>query len=68
MKVGIIMKNKINYEEELRDLEFARKDFDEIIALLKYKNDNMIELNKSRLIGDIDLVMSTLEELKQQAK
>lgn len=59
---------KIDYEAELRSLDFAKYCYDEIVALLKYKNDSMVELNKTRVIGSIDLVIETMEELKKKLK
>lgn len=62
------MKN-INFKEELRNLTFAKEMYlNELIALLKYENVNMIENNKSRALADIDLMIKTMEELKEKIK
>jgi hypothetical protein len=58
--------NKFDYEKALRGLDFAKYHYDSLIALLKYKNDRMIELNKTRAIGSIDLLIAELLELKEE--
>jgi flagellin-specific chaperone FliS len=59
-------KNSFDYERALRGLDFAKYHYDSLIALLKYKNDRMIELNKTRAVGSIDLVIAELTELKEE--
>ena len=56
--------NKLNLDKELRNIEFTKYHFDSIVALLKYKNINMINTNRARLLGDIDLVIDMLQDLK----
>jgi hypothetical protein len=54
----------VDYEESLRSIDYARWHFNAIEALLRYKSDFMIDANKTRLVGDIDLVIDILTELK----
>lgn len=61
------MKNeKFNYEQALRGLDFAKYHYNSLIALLGYKNDRMIEANKTRAVGSIDLIINELAELKEE--
>lgn len=60
--------NKIDYDAELRGLDFSRYCHNEIIALLRYRNDRMLELNKTRAISSIDIIINTMEELKEKLK
>lgn len=56
---------EIKFDQELRSLNFAKEKYlNETIALLEYKDEKMIELNKSRVIGNIELMIKTMEELK----
>lgn len=58
---------KLNFKEEIRNLSFAKEMYiNELIALLKYEDSNMIELNKCRAISDIDLMISTIQQLKEK--
>lgn len=62
------MKN-IDFEKELRNLEFARNHYlNELIALLSYKDEKMLELNKARALGGIELTIKTMEELREVIK
>lgn len=54
------------YERQLRYLDFADYHWRAVRALLRYKDDKMIDFNKARFSGDIDLVISTLAELKAE--
>lgn len=59
----------LNFKEEIRNLTFAKEMYiNELIALLKYEDFNMIELNKCRALSDIDLMISTMQQLKEKIK
>lgn len=60
--------NKIDYEAELRNLDFGKYCYEEVVALLRYEKDNMVELNKARAIDSIDIIIETMEELKKKLK
>lgn len=55
-----------DYEYRLRTLDFADYSWRAIRALIRYKDDQMIELNQNRLKCDIELVIDTLIELKSE--
>lgn len=59
----------INFKEEIRNLAFAKEMYlNELIALLKYENVSMLEQNKVRALSDIDLMIETMQELKEKIK
>lgn len=61
--------NGNEFIEQIRNLTFAKEMYlNDLIALLKYKDTNMIEKNKSRALADIDLMIKTMEELKEKIK
>lgn len=52
-------------DEQLRNLYFANKHyFNDLIAMLEYKDIKIIENNKARFLSDIELGIKTLEELR----
>jgi hypothetical protein len=57
---------KFDYDKALRGLDFAKYHYNSLIALLGYKNDGMIKLNKVRAISSIDLIIDELKELKEE--
>lgn len=57
-------KNSFKFDKELRAMEFTEYQFNSIVALLKYKDNNMIDNNMTRLKSSIDIVIESLEELK----
>lgn len=63
------MEKEINFKQEVRNLEWARKMYlNELIALLKYNDLNMLNSNKTRALCDIELMIRTMEELKENIK
>lgn len=59
------VKMPLDYEYLINSMDYARHHFESIEALLRYKNDDMMELNKERLLSSINLVMDSLQELKE---
>lgn len=59
----------IKFKEEIRNLTFARETYlNELIALLRYENVSIIEQNKARALSDIDLMIETMQELREKIK
>lgn len=59
------VKMPLDYEYLINSMDYARHHFESIEALLRYKNDGMMELNKERFLSSINLVMDSLQELKE---
>ena len=59
------MNKDFSYEENLRGLEVAKYQYESLIALLNYKSDRMLELNKLRAISSIEILVNELTDLKE---
>lgn len=53
------------FEEENRKLEFAKYNFDGLVALFGYKSNSMFCANKQMALCMADTVIETLKELKE---
>ena len=60
------MSKNFSYAEQLRGLEIAKHQYESVIALLRYEDDRMIELNKLRTVSSIDILIEELSELKEK--
>ena len=60
----------IDYDKNIKELEWAKKQIEEAIALLSYRNDGMLknETNKSRIICGLDCAMESLENVQAEIK
>lgn len=60
------MKN-VDFKMEIRNLTFAKEMYlEELIALFSYESHSMLELNKSRALSDIELMIRTMQELRER--
>lgn len=53
------------YDIAMGNMDMCKVQIMELKALLNYKRDNIIKLNKNRAISDINYVIGTMEELKK---
>jgi len=54
-----------SFDYHLNALKCSRNDVEELSALLRYRDNNMIELNKTRALADINCVISNMVDLKE---
>lgn len=55
---------KEKFTELERDLDFAKYNFDGLIALIGYRSNSMMFNNKNRAIAMADTVISAMNNLK----
>ena len=55
---------KEKFSELERDLDFAKYNFDGLIALIGYRSNSMMFNNKNRAIAMADTVISAMNNLK----
>lgn len=53
------------YDIAMRSMDWCKAQIKELKALLNYKSDSMIALNKSRVLADIDTIVESVEDLKR---
>lgn len=53
------------YDIAMRSMDWCKAQIMELKALLNYKSDSMIALNKSRALADIDSIVESVEDLKR---
>jgi hypothetical protein len=53
------------YDIAMRSMDWCKAQIMELKALLNYKSDSMIALNKSRVLADIDSIVESVEDLKR---
>lgn len=60
----------IDYDKNIKELEWAKKQIEVAIALLSYRNDGMLknETNKRRIICGFDGAMESLENVQAEIK
>ena len=60
----------IDYEKNIKDLIWAKKQIDEAIGLLSYMSDIMLknQTNKNRVICGLDCAMKSLENVQAEIK
>lgn len=56
--------DQFSFNYHLNGLDFCKKDINELIALLRYRDTKMIRHNKTRALADIKLIIDNLNELK----
>ena len=56
------------YDKNIKALEWAKKQVEEAIALLSYKDDSMLKIqaNKTRIICGLDLAIENLETVQEE--
>lgn len=56
------------YDRNIRSLEWAKKQVEEAIALLSYRNDSMLnnQTNKNRIICGLDIAIESLENVQEE--
>lgn len=53
------------YDIAMRSMDWCKAQIMELKALLNYKSDSMIALNKSRALANIDSIVESVEDLKR---
>ncbi|MBQ8319504.1 MAG: hypothetical protein IJX81_01330 [Clostridia bacterium] len=56
------------YDRNIRSLEWAKKQVEEAIALLSYRDDSMLKIqtNKNRIICGLDTAIENLETVQEE--
>lgn len=56
------------YDRNIRSLEWAKKQVEEAIALLSYRDDSMLKIqtNKNRIICGLDTAIESLENVQEE--
>lgn len=56
------------YDRNIRNLEWAKKQVEEAIALLSYRNDAMLEnpTNKNRIVYGLNTAIENLKSVQEE--
>jgi len=56
---------ELSFDYYLNALDCSANDVNELSALLRYRDNYMIEWNKSRALADINCIIDNMQELKE---
>lgn len=58
------------YDKNIKQLEWAKEQIQEAIALLSYRNDSMLknQTNKNRIICGLDTAIESLKNAQEEIK
>lgn len=56
------------FEEENKNLDFAKHNLDGLVKLFGYKSNSMLYGNKTRALCMVDTVIDIMQELKETIK
>ena len=59
------MKRDFNFKKASNDVQYMLDTVLEVKTLLGYKDDSMLEMNRTRYLSDLDQIIEIAKELKK---